>query len=326
MSDSVSSRRVSAVASFASRWAAAWDQFWFRACDPATLGVIRICTGCLVFYAHLVWALQWSTFFGEHGLVPDRYRRLLFGDSGDYAWSVFDVANSSPAVWVVHGLGLVIVLLFMLGRWTRTTAMLTAIMTISYANRATGALFGLDQILVFLCLYLAIGNSGGAFSLDSCYQRRSGEAGQGRVVGDVWTNIAMRLIQLHLCVVYLFAGLGKLNGDTWWNGQAIWFSIASYEYQTVDLTWLANHMWLVNLLTLMTIIWEVSYAALIWPRLTRPIVLMLAVLTHLGIGFCMGMMTFGLVMLVANLAFIEPTFIRNCWDQFRIGRAKESKA
>ncbi len=127
---------------------------------------------------------------------------------------------------------------------------------------------------------------------------------------DTISNIAIRLIQVHMCLVYLFAGLGKLQGDSWWNGEAIWGAIASYEYQTLDLTWIAGHMWLVNVLTLITLAWEVSYAFLIWPRLTRPIYLLIAVVVHLGIGLAMGMLTFGLIMIYGNLAFVRPEFLR----------------
>lgn len=210
---------------------------------------------------------------------------------------------------------LIIVALFTLGTFTRITAVLTALIVISYANRATGALFGLDQVLVMLCLYMAIGNSGGAFSFDRWWKMRrsSGRESSGSPSlhwhgidsPDVSTNIAIRLIQLHLCLIYFYAGLGKLQGETWWNGQAIWFSVASHEYQTLDLTWMADHMGLVAFLTLVTVYWEVTYPALVWNRLTRPIVLLIAVFTHLGIGLAMGMMTFGLIMLVANLSFIE---------------------
>ena len=97
-----------------------------------------------------------------------------------------------------------------------------------------------------------------------------------------------------MCVVYLFAGVGKLQGDTWFTGEAIWGALSSYEYQTLDMTWLADHMWLVGLLTLLTLAWEIGYPALVWPKLTRPIVLLIAIPMHFGIGICMGMMTFGL--------------------------------
>ena len=69
-------------------------------------------------------------------------------------------------------------------------------------------------------------------------------------------------------------------------------------------------MWLVNLITLVAVAWEVSYCALVWPKLSRPIVLVLAIFVHLGIGLAMGMMTFGWVMIFGNIAFITPSWIR----------------
>ena len=124
-------------------------------------------------------------------------------------------------------------------------------------------------------------------------------------------------MQLHLCIVYLFAGLGKLQGNTWWDGTAIWGALASYEYQTMDLTFLAHWRWLVNIITLVAVFWELSYAFLVWPRLTRPIYLVLAVLVHLGIGMCMGMMTFGFIMVIANIAFISPGLVQNLIQRLR---------
>ena len=50
-----------------------------------------------------------------------------------------------------------------------------------------------------------------------------------------------------------------------------------------------------------------TYAALVWPRLTRRLCLAMAVLVHLGIGLAMGMMEFGLAMITANLAFVPAT-------------------
>jgi hypothetical protein len=130
-------------------------------------------------------------------------------------------------------------------------------------------------------------------------------------------NVAVRLIQLHMCVVYLFAGLGKLLGQTWWAGTALWGAFANYEYQTWDMTWLGWHPLIVNLLTCTVLVWEISYCVLVWPRLLRPLVLALAVPLHLGIAVCMGMMTFGLVMLVGNLAFVSPAVVRGVVDACR---------
>ncbi len=61
-------------------------------------------------------------------------------------------------------------------------------------------------------------------------------------------------------------------------------------------------------------IWELSYIVFVWPRLTRPIVIMLAFPLHMGIAFGMGMITFGYIMIVANLAFVAPWLTRRLID------------
>ena len=292
---------------FAQQWSAAWNAFWFRPSAPHTLALMRILTGLMVLYSHAVWTLEFDGFIGGKLLSLD-YRPHLFQNplESTFAWSHFDWLPAE--MWMpAHILGLLAVVCYIAGWQTKFFSCVTAALVISYANRATGALFGLDQILAFLTLYLAVSNCGGAFSIDRWLSSRK-HLKRDAAQASPWNSIATRLIQIHLCVVYLFAGLGKCQGDTWWNGEAIWGALASYEYQTVDMTFMADQMGVVAVVTLLTLFWEVSYAALIWPKLTRPIMLTLAIPMHLGIGICMGMMTFGLVMLIANLSFISPAW------------------
>lgn len=289
-------------------WVAFWNRFWFERRAVDTLAVMRILVGSMLFYTHLVWTIELPTFFSSSGVFLSEYRGL-FQWEPSYRWSHFEWFSSPAWLWCSHFAGLAVLLMFMLGWLTRITAVLSFLLVVSYANRATGAQFGLDQINAFLCLYLAVSDCGRAYSIDAWWSSRQG---RGLVDSTVMNNIATRLIQLHLCIVYLFAGLGKLQGAYWWNGEAIWGALDSYEYQSIDMTWIAEHMWLVNLLTLTAVAWEVTYPFLIWPRLTRPIFLVMAVAVHLGIGFCMGMLTFGLIMIYANLAFIDPRFLRGC--------------
>ena len=118
-----------------------------------------------------------------------------------------------------------------------------------------------------------------------------------------------------MCVIYLFAALGKLMGASWWAGSATWMSVANLEYQSMDMTWLASWPILVSLLTHLTVWWELSYCVLIWPRLTRPLMIAMAIPIHLGIALFLGMPTFGLVMLIANVAFVSPWVVRRILDR-----------
>ena len=72
------------------------------------------------------------------------------------------------------------------------------------------------------------------------------------------------------------------------------------------MTWLASHPVLIALASHATVFWELSYWALVWNRFTRPLVLWMAVFVHLGIALFMGMITFGLAMIIANLVVPFP--------------------
>jgi len=78
-------------------------------------------------------------------------------------------------------------------------------------------------------------------------------------------------------------------------------------------------------MTHVTVYWEIFYCALIWPRLTRPVMLLLAIPLHMGIAICLGMVTFGLVMLIANLAFVPPQLVRAVIPPRRQGRAGDDE-
>ena len=285
-----------------------WDRFWFSPSDPATLGAIRILAGLMLLYTHLIWLWSSADFFGPASWIPAATVRQV--ETGTYTWSHLQWSNVSILVAASHVVAITACIALTLGVWSRAAAIVVFLMTVSFNHRIPGALYGLDQVNTFLALYLAIGPSGACYSLDRWLRRRFSSEKIDDVETSVAANLAVRLMQIHLCLIYLFAGLSKLQGAAWWDGTAFWGGVASLEYQSMDLTWLATWPLTVNLLTHVTVLWELSYCVLIWPRLTRPVVLLLGICVHSGIALALGMKTFGLVMLIANVSFITPTFIR----------------
>jgi hypothetical protein len=286
-----------------------WNDFWFTPADPATLGAIRVLGGLMLLYTHLVWSLELVAFFGPHAWLSPAAVETFYG-SGSYAWSYLWWLQSPAALWTAHIVALIVFALLTLGLWTRIVSVLAFLITVAYANRVPGALFGLDDINVLLAMYLMVGKSGGAYSMDRWLATRRAGGTLPAVKPSISANVAIRLIQLHMCVVYLFAGLGKLQGETWWTGSALMLAFSNLEYQTLDMTWLADWPLVVNFMTHLTVFWELSFTALVWPRRTRPLVLLMALPPHLGIGLCLGMMTFGLVMLIGCLSFVPPALVR----------------
>jgi hypothetical protein len=280
-----------------SEWAQAWNTFWFTPADPLPLAIVRIGTGVLLAWSCIVWLLDPDAFFGDRGWLPstDVWRM----NDQPWQWSWFFASSGPNAVRVLAGISLVAAVLLTIGLATPLAAVVSLLGLVSAANRAPLNTFGLDDTLGMLLITLVIGPSGARLSVD---ERLLG-GGQGSAP-SVRANVAIRLLQFHLCVVYFFSGCGKLFGASWWEGTALWGAAANVQYRTLDLTWMAWHPLVVNALTLTTLFWEVGYAALVWPRLTRRLFLAIAVMVHLGIWLAMGMMEFGLAMITANLAFV----------------------
>ena len=293
-------------------WLAAWNRFWFTPADPLPLAVIRICTGLLLAWSSLVWLLDADAFFGDRGwLAADQVWRM---NDQPWQWSGFFAASSPLAIRVLGGITLAAAVLLTIGLATPLAAWVALAGFISAANRAPLNVFGFDDTLGLLLICLAVGPSGSRLAVDRLF------AGAGRGRGEdgasVLANIALRLIQVHLCIVYFFSGCGKLLGASWWEGTALWGAVANVQYRTLDLTGLAGHPLVTNALTLATLWWEVSYPALVWPRLTRRLALVMAVAVHLGIGLAMGMLEFGLAMITANLAFVPAATLRSVFRPF----------
>ena len=282
-----------------------WHRFWFDPADPYTLGIMRLLTGWMLVYNLLVWGLDLQAFFGFDGLLP--LQSILDFHGRD---PIFSFWFYVPEQWITtaHWSCVGIAVLFFLGVGTRVTSVLAFLITISYSQRVPIANFGLDQILGMLCLYLAIGPSGACLSVDNWWRRRRAQK-QGIVPTEsrhASARVALRLIQLHMCVIYFWAGIAKLKGDSWFTGEAMWQVLANQEYQTMDLTWMAWIPWLPFLVAHVTVLWEMSFCVLIWNQKLRPLMLLIGTGMHFGIGAFLGMWTFGLVMTFAYFSYGDP--------------------
>jgi hypothetical protein len=136
-------------------------------------------------------------------------------------------------------------------------------------------------------------------------------------VPSVSANVAIRLLQIHVGIIYLIAGLAKLSGNAWWTGDALWGALGNFEFAPMEagwymwfITYLGRNPWLYRLFTtggcLFTLAFEIAYIFLIWRPKLRWIFLGAAIILHGFIGLLMGLKTFSLMMLVMNMAFLRP--------------------
>lgn len=308
-----------------SDWLSGWDRFWFAPARAETLAVIRICCGAMLVYVHVIWASLLMDFMGEHAWIDRETVRMLHEQ--DWAWSWLWYTNSPSLLWLHQIIAILASVCMMLGLMTRVSVVLAWWMTLMVCHRMSLALFGLDQIVIMLSMYLMVSRCGSVYSVDAWLTNRRGVSWLfPSSEAAISNNIATRFMQLHLCVIYLFGGLSKMRGEMWFDGSAMWYTVVNYEYQSLDLTWLGHSRLAIATLTAATIFWETFYCALVWPKLTRPLVLGMAVLVHGGIAIGLGMATFGFIMIVANLAFIPPQTMRGWvnWCGQKLGRKQGS--
>ena len=258
-------------------------------------------------------------FTRRYGVDPRDVR-----EKGDTSWSVWYHVVDPFWMTVIHWAFVLCAVLFTIGLGTRITAVLTWFAVLSYTHRAIASVFGADTMMSVLLLYLMIGPSGAALSVDrwlACWRAKRAGLPAPALQPLVSNTLAVRLIQIHACIIYLAAGVSKLQGFSWWSGQAPWGSIANFEYAPIDfplyidfLRGLARTRWLYELLmTVMglgTLTFEIGYAFLIWRPGFRTLWLWIAVVLHLGIGLFMGLRTFSVLMLAFNLAFVSPATVR----------------
>jgi hypothetical protein len=286
----------------------AWYRFFFSPADPTPLGLVRIVVGLLSVWNYVILGLDLHGNLGSDGWASREALRAFWAgwQEGRTVWSLWLLVPDRFLV-VVWSAGLLVLVLFTLGLFSRVTAVVSWLIMVSTARRVPVLYFGFDEAMLTWLLCLAVTfASGQALSLDRLLAR-------GRRLPPAPTvsaNLGLRLIQLHLCLIYAAAGLSKLQGRAWWNGDAMLMILLAPEYRCGDLTWMAAYPRFLNLLTHATVALEILYPVLVWVQILRPLVILGMVLLHLGIVYTMGLTEFSLSMIAGNLAFISGRALR----------------
>ena len=304
-----------------------WSRFWFQPTDPVTLAFMRICAGLVVVYIYASCAPERLNLIGPHAWIDaqalSELQQLGQQDSSMQWWGQsvwFSVKNDTVAsmlYWYLIGAGICMTI----GFFSRTANLLVLIGHLSFVHRSYVAWFGMDSILAMILLYLVIGPTGDALSIDRWLRRRTSQsAALDNTIAvppsQSWTaNLSVRMIQIHMCVIYLCSGLAKLQGETWWDGTAVLRSLMGYELAPVDLRWVGSFSdttleWFSSLSVVATLVFEIGFAFLIWNKMLRPLLLTSALFLHVGIAASMGLFGFGVIMMTGCVSFIAPESIR----------------
>lgn len=114
-----------------------------------------------------------------------------------------------------------------------------------------------------------------------------------------------RLFQIHVSIVYFFAGFDKIIGTNWWNGENIWKAInLPFATNTYDITFLGHFPILLTVFGLLTVILELTYPFFVWQPKISKYWIYLTILMHVGIAFILNLYFFSSIMIIWNLTLL----------------------
>ena len=271
---------------------------WFRPVSARPLAGLRVGLSLLLL-VHLVWiSNDILSLHGSRGIIPgltDLLRDPWVPGLPTLAkaFAPLGISEHTAINLVLSGYAGSLLALA-LGLHTRLSALLAWGLHLGIVTSGAASYYGVDQLANTFLFYLVVFPSGRAWTFGT---RREETIPVG----------CLRVMQFHLCVIYLAAGLDKAMGIQWWNGEAIWQTVSQPIFSTFDLSWIASHSWIAMSAGLSTLVVEIRYAFLIWPRRTRKMWCIATIGLHLGTCLFMGLVFFSsLMVLLTSCLFLIP--------------------
>lgn len=199
------------------------------------------------------------------------------------AWR--DWADSPSGAFTLFGIWTLSLVGLTSGFCTRLCAIAAWALTTSFQLRLSWTLNGGDAVYRNALFYLMFAPAGATWSVDAWLRRRWGwGAREEPVVIPPWS---VRLLQIHVCYVYLFTGLWKLWdgdwGEDWLNGEAVYWmlndlAISRWSYLDVPIP-----MLFCRLGSWGTLIFELGFPVAVLFRRLRYWWLAVGLALHIGI-------------------------------------------
>ncbi len=286
-----------------------WEKFWFGPQDLVLMSVFRLLVGVTLLAMYSVRILEIELFFFEQGLMSLAEARDFY--PAFYEPLIWLQPPSDTAVVLVYSALLVALLALAIGFGGRVTAMIVLLLHLSLFQRNSSITYGADTYACFWLLFLAMAKNNAHLNLVNWLRRgRPRWSTEVEKVADPFSSMALRFVQIQLCVSYAYTGMEKLRGPMWWDGSAIWGVLGNAQISQYDLSFMYHFPLLVAFLTFATLIFEIYFPIAVWVRSLRVPWLLMGVVLHLGIALVMGLHFFAFLMLAAYVTFLEPATVR----------------
>ena len=274
-------------------------QSFFKEEAATTLGFFRIAISSFALIQVFVLLPDWMSFYGPTGLLPWEISDAL---STTQTPSLLYISNlfaplhisQNATVYIVTGLYIFSLIGLLVGYKTRLMGIIAWLMHIVLNTTGHFTAYGVEtftHIALFYCVVLPVGCS---LSIDA--------RNKPHQVPAYLITLSVRMIQLHLCIMYLACGIEKSMGEQWWNGEAIWIAMQQDQFHKINIDWMANIPIVPKLLCWSTLVTETLYPVAIFWKKTKKAWLIAIISMHAFIGIFLGLELFGGLMILLNLS------------------------
>lgn len=285
--------------------------------------LFRILVGLGFLYQFGILYGQRALLFGPEALNPYDDFATMFG------WEHYSLLALSPSeAWFefVYHATLLVLGVWTAGIATRWTTPLVWLGVHTLHARAADIWDGGDNLMHIVLLFAVLLDLRPAAPREApAATPREGEGDAAPVgVRDVLHNVALLACAIQVCIVYVVAGITKLGGKYWVNGTAFYYVLNSNEFgfsrSLAPIIW--NSPLVLSVMTWAPVVMQLAFpfVYLFGSAASRRVLVLTAISFHLGIFALMGLETFAVFMIAAELLLLsndDYAFVRRVFGAVR---------
>ena len=271
------------------------------AVDLRSLALFRILLAATVCVDLLIRAGDLGELYSDRGVLP-RELLLLLEPSGNY----FSFHLMNGAAWfqaLIFTAAFTSAVLVLVGHRARTFCFVLWLLTISLQFRNPYLTEGYDVYVRQLLFWASFTPLSATWSLDA-WRSRSEDTRSKR-----YASLPVAALLLQVLILYLFAGLHKLQNPVWLSGDALYHALAAPDFYARSFSAaLTFSPFLLQLGTYLTLLIEVGFPLLLVirpnSRMIRSAFVISMAALHVGILVSMDVGLFSIVSLAALVSFL----------------------
>jgi hypothetical protein len=177
---------------------------------------------------------------------------------------------------------------------------------------------GGEVLVNMLLFYLMFIHRSNAPNFSWSWKLKENEPAEFSFLQNVLNNTFYRMLQWQICILYFFSTLYKLLDPYWTNGTAVMYISRVDSFSgPLNRFLFADNYALSAIVCYFVLLYGALFPVLVWFRKIKMPFLFCGVLFHLGIAFGMGIFTFGIIMCLVYLLFLDVDQIHRIPNFFR---------